>query len=76
MGGTRTVDEILERCGAAKLSYIVATRPHVEKALGGVLHPTPEKAFEAIDAMPPGEAAPFWVYEVLTYVGRDKVARR
>lgn len=75
MSETRTVDQILAASGAPTLSYIVATGPYLEKAVGGVTHPTPDAAFVVLDAMSPEDAGRHWVYEILTYVGRDKVRR-
>jgi len=58
------------RSGVPSQGYIAATKPRLEKAADGKVHPTPEDAFTAIEAM--GEAgAAFNVYEVLVHVSPD-----
>jgi hypothetical protein len=64
------IDAFQTRSLTPSLGYIVATRPHIEKAVGGVVHATSEDAFTAKTGMGP-EGSAFDVFEVLVYVARD-----
>ena len=58
------------RSGTPTIGYVAATRPVLEKAVGGVVHATSEDAFKAIDAAG-GVGTGLNVYEVLVYVAND-----